>query len=205
MPVSGGTSGEHSREPMKAGLPTYWRRPRLSDKAYRRRYSGGMLSKKPKKYRKLSFADAQAIRAAREQNPALSLTDLAGKFGTTPMSSTRVLRGEVHRKEKERKLTPQEVQELRYLAGTGDLTQEEVSKRYGISQGEVSRIVNRELYASRPVHRYELARFATPRAKLHTHTRTIRTIGPNPLESQALLTKLIKSLSRWEREGPPGG
>ena len=40
-----------------------------------------MRSKQPKKYRKLTFADAQAIRAAREQNPALSLADLAAKFG----------------------------------------------------------------------------------------------------------------------------
>lgn len=65
----------------------------------------GMPSKL-KKYRKLTFADAQAIRAAREQNPALSLADLAAKFSVTPMSISRVLRGEVHRKEKARKLTP---------------------------------------------------------------------------------------------------
>jgi len=51
--------------------------------------------KKPKKYRKLTFADAQAVRAAREQNPALTLAELAAKFGTTRMSISRVLRGEV--------------------------------------------------------------------------------------------------------------
>jgi hypothetical protein len=42
--------------------------------------------KKPKKYRKLTFADAQAIRADREQNPALSLDALAGKFAVSAMT-----------------------------------------------------------------------------------------------------------------------
>ncbi|QRK11846.1 hypothetical protein JQX13_18375 [Archangium violaceum] len=109
-----------------------------------------MQSKQPNKYRKLTFADAQAIRAAREQNPALSLAVLAAKFGVTPMSVSRVLRGEVHRKERERKLTPHEVQTLRYLARTDTLTQEGISKHFGISQGEVSRIVRGELYAHVP-------------------------------------------------------
>ena len=109
-----------------------------------------MQSKQPKKYRKLTFADAQAIRAAREQNSALSLADLAAKFGVTPMSVSRVLRGEVHRKERERKLSPHEVQTLRYLARTGTLTQEGLSKQFGISQGEVSRIARGELYAHVP-------------------------------------------------------
>ncbi len=82
IPVSGSTSGEHSWAPMKAGFPTSLQR--LFDKAYRRRCPGGM--KKPKKYRKLTFADAQAIRADREQNPALSLDALAGKFAVSAMT-----------------------------------------------------------------------------------------------------------------------
>ena len=126
--------------------------PKLFDKAYRRRYPGGMSSKTPKRYRKLTFADAQAIRAARAQNPALSLAALAGKFGVTVMTISRVLRGEVHREEKARKLTPREVQDLRYLARTKpeNQSQEELAKQFGISQGEVSRIVSGELYADVP-------------------------------------------------------
>jgi transcriptional regulator with XRE-family HTH domain len=141
------------------------RSPRLFDKAYRRRYRGGMTCKTPKKYRKLTFADAQAIRAGREQNPALSLNDLAAKFGVTAMSVSRVLRGEVHRKERARKLTPQEVQELRYLARTGNFTQEEVSTRFGLSQGEVSRIVNGELYAHVPPATKEQEQAARKKAR----------------------------------------
>lgn len=124
-----------------------------------------MQSKQPKKYRKLTFADAQAIRAAREQNPALSLADLAAKFGVTPMSVSRVLRGEVHRKERERKLTPHEVQTLRYLARTGTLTQEGLSKNFGISQGEVSRIVRGELYAHVPPGTEEQEQAARKKAR----------------------------------------
>ncbi len=103
---------------------------------------------KPKRYRKLTFADAQSIRAAREQDPALSLAVLAAKFNVTPMSVSRVLRGEVHREEKARKLSPRGVQELRYAARTGTATQEDLAKRFGVSQGEVSRVVRGELYAN---------------------------------------------------------
>ncbi|OJT20064.1 hypothetical protein BO221_33285 [Archangium sp. Cb G35] len=124
-----------------------------------------MQSKQPKKYRKLTFADAQAIRTAREQNPALSLADLAAKFGVTAMSVSRVLRGEVHRKERARKLTPQEVQELRYLARTGTFTQEDLSTRFGLSQGEVSRIVNGELYAHVPPATKEQEQAARKKAR----------------------------------------
>jgi DNA-binding MarR family transcriptional regulator len=123
-----------------------------------------MNCKSPKKYRKLTFADAQAIRTAREQNPALSLADLADKFGVTPMSISRVLRGEVHRKEKARKLTPPEVQELRYLAREGVQTQEDLAQRFGISQGEVSRIVNGELYARVPAATKEQEQSARKKA-----------------------------------------
>lgn len=122
------------------------------------------MKSKSKKYRKLTFADAQAIRAAREQDPALTLADLAGKFGVTPMSVSRVLRGEVHRKERARKLPPQEVQELRYLARTGLVTQEEVSKRFGISQGEVSRVVSGQLYAHVPPGTKEQEQIARKKA-----------------------------------------
>jgi transcriptional regulator with XRE-family HTH domain len=109
-----------------------------------------MPLKQKKKQPRLNFADAQAIRAERAQNPSLTLDDLAGKYAVSSMTISRVLRGEVHRKEKARKLTHQEVQELRYLARTDTLTQADLSKRFGISQGEVSRIVNGELYARVP-------------------------------------------------------
>lgn len=101
------------------------------------------------KTRRLTFSDAQAIRAARAQNPALTLAELAGKYGVTPMTISRVLRGEVHRKERARKLTAADVQELRYLAQTGT-SQADLSKRFGLSQGEVSRVVRGELYADVP-------------------------------------------------------
>jgi DNA-binding MarR family transcriptional regulator len=122
-----------------------------------------MLSQS-KKYRKLTFADAQSIRAAREQNPGISLAELAGKYGVTPMSISRVLRGEVHRKEKARKLTPQEVQELRYLAREGLWTQEALATRFGLSQGEVSRIVKGQIYASVPPCTKEQEQLARQRA-----------------------------------------
>jgi transcriptional regulator with XRE-family HTH domain len=63
------------------------------------------------------------------------------------MSISRVLRGEVHQEEKGRKLLPEDVQQLRYLARTDTLTQGDLAERFGLSQGEVSRIVNGELYA----------------------------------------------------------
>lgn len=116
-----------------------------------------MPFKTPKRNPKLTFADAQAIRAARAQNPALTQKDLAAKFGTSEMSVSRVLRGEVHREERARKLTPQQVQELRYLARASTETQEDLAKRFGITQGEVSRIVSRELYADVPTGERERA------------------------------------------------
>jgi transcriptional regulator with XRE-family HTH domain len=116
--------------------------------------------KRPKKYRKLTFADAQAVRAAREQNPALTLAELAAKFGTTRMSISRVLRGEVHQEEKGRKLLPEDIQKLRYLARTDTLTQGDLAERFGLSQGEVSRIVNGQLYADVPPSAEEQAQIA---------------------------------------------
>jgi DNA-binding MarR family transcriptional regulator len=122
------------------------------------------MQSQSKKYRKLTFADAQSIRAEREQNPGISLAGLAGKFGVTPMSVSRVLRGDVHRKEKARKLPPQEVQELRFLAREGLLTQEALANRFGLSQGEVSRIVNGQIYASVPPGTKEQEQLARQRA-----------------------------------------
>ncbi|WNG45891.1 MarR family transcriptional regulator [Archangium minus] len=81
------------------------------------------------------------------------------------MSVSRVLRGVVHRKERARKLTPQEVQELRYLARTGTFTQEDLSMRFGLSQGEVSRIVNGELYAHVPPATKEQEQAARKKAR----------------------------------------
>jgi transcriptional regulator with XRE-family HTH domain len=127
--------------------------------------------KKPKKYRKLTFADAQAVRAAREQNPALTLADLAAKFGTTRMSISRVLRGEVHQEEKGRKLLPGDVQKLRYLARTDTLTQGDLAERFGLSQGEVSRIVNGQLYADVPPSAEEQAQIARLEAIAETVER----------------------------------
>ncbi|HEX8538543.1 MAG TPA: hypothetical protein VF664_13835 [Cystobacter sp.] len=147
-----------------------------------------------KKYRKLTFADAQAIRAARNENPALSLADLAAKFGVTPMSVSRVLRGQVHRKERERKLTAQEVQELRYLARTDTLTQEFLAERFGISQGEVSRIVNGQLYAHVPPATKEQEQIARKKAviekvnseyaKLEAWVRSLRVMDDRPHRRQ---------------------
>jgi transcriptional regulator with XRE-family HTH domain len=59
------------------------------------------------------------------------------------------------------------------LARTETLTQEDLSKRFGISQGEVSRIVSGELYARVPPSTKEQDQIARKKAILEAADRAL--------------------------------
>ena len=107
---------------------------------------------------RLSFEQAQAIRQAKEANPHLTQPELAARFSTTQATVSRVLAGRIFAQPPKRKLTEEQVQEVR-LAGAGDpWDREQVMRKYGLTTSEVSSIVKGRTYGDVPLSDREIDR-----------------------------------------------
>jgi hypothetical protein len=108
--------------------------------------------------RRLSFEQAQAIRRVKEANPRLTQPELAARFSTTQATVSRVLAGQIFAQPPKRKLTEEQVQEVR-LAGVGDpWDREQVMRKYGLTTSEVSSIVKGRTYGDVPLSDREIDR-----------------------------------------------
>jgi plasmid maintenance system antidote protein VapI len=104
--------------------------------------------------RKLTLEQAQAIRQANAENPRLTQVDLAARFHTTQSSVSRILAGRLFR-EQHRKLTEEQVQDVRYI-GAGSIT--EAARKYGITKSEAASIVQGRSYRDVPLSDREIER-----------------------------------------------
>ena len=108
--------------------------------------------------RRLSFEQAQAIRRAKEVDPSLTQPELAARFSTTQATVSRVLAGQIFAQPPKRKLTEEQVQEVRLAGAKGDWDREQVMRKYGLTTSEVSSIVQGRTYRDVPLSEREIER-----------------------------------------------
>lgn len=105
--------------------------------------------------RQLTFEQAQTIRQAKSEAPHLTQADLAARFHTTQSSVSRVLTGRVFPEQKPRKLTEEQIQDLRYTGATSSITQ--AARKYGITKSEAADIIQGRSYRDVPLSDRETA------------------------------------------------
>lgn len=81
--------------------------------------------------------------------------DLAARFHTTQASVSRILTGRVFPEQKPRKLTEEQVQDLRYIGASSSITQ--AARKYGITKSEAADIVQGRSYRDVPLSDRESA------------------------------------------------
>ncbi len=102
-----------------------------------------------------SPSQAQAVRQAKAANPRLTQVDLAARFHTPQSSVSRILTGRVFPEQKPRKLTEEQVQDLRYIGASSSITQ--AARKYGITKSEAADIVQGCSYRDVPLSDRESA------------------------------------------------
>lgn len=106
--------------------------------------------------RRLSFEQAQAIRRAKEANPRLTQPELAARFSTTQATVSRVLAGQIFAAPPKRKLTEEQVQEVRLAGVRGGWAREQAMRKHGLTTSEVSSIVQGRTYRDVPLSDREI-------------------------------------------------
>lgn len=91
-------------------------------------------------------------------DPRLTQADLAARFHTTQSTVSRVLAGRLFAQQPQRKLTEEQVQEVRLAGASGGWAREQVTEKYGLTKSEVTAIIQGKTYRDVPLSDQEIER-----------------------------------------------